>query len=327
MNDWIVFIKLNFALILMFFALLSVSIIFGVLLKKYPEKLGLSKPINKNLFWLTLIPMVIFVGMVIRDKVEGLTDPTHVDLHGNIVFVKGLIETIRERPEDGVAVSEFQSKLFMYNKATGKQITSSTALEALYVSDNKLLCAGAFGYPVVDLTTGEVLEIISEDQIKEKVAKYTPEKIFSLEPDAQEACFSIRTVLDKKLLYDPVQDVINPEDGRRLFTTETRPAPIQSEKLFQPQAVGVSPGGLMIAHSYEDLEKKSFFLSALNSKGEIIWSKRDAEISPELKGELFTNDAIKNNTVMDDQNLYFINKRHLVCLSLATGNLVWIISI
>ena len=91
--------------------------------------------------------------------------------------------------------------------------------------------------------------------------------------------------------------------------------------------MGVSPNGLIIAHSYDDLEKKSFLLSAISPEGKILWSKHDIEISPELENELFLEDEIQKGVVMDDQNLYFINKYHLACVSLTTGNLVWIISI
>lgn len=324
MNDWIVFLKLNFALAIIFAALVIVSISIVIVLKKYPEKIGLKNPINKNLYWFSLVPIAMFIAILIRDRTEGLTSPTHIDQHGNIIFVKGYIETIRERLEDEVSYSQFENKFFMYDKATGKQINIPSSLEALYLSDGKLLCSGPFGYPIIDLNDGRVQEIKSKEQITESIAKYSPDKIYSIEPDASGAYFSIRTVLDKVFLYDPIKDMINPEGGKRLFIMESTRIPIASESLFHAEAIGITPDGLTIVHSFDNLEMKTFFLSALNASGKILWSKRDEEISPKLQDEIFTDSEIKNNIVIDEKNLYFITKRFLVCLSSSTGNLEWI---
>lgn len=70
-----------------------------------------------------------------------------------------------------------------------------------------------------------------------------------------------------------------------------------------------------------------FMLHGFSSTGELLWTKRDTEISPSLKGELFSHNGQTATTSTDESNFYFANRYRVVCLSAATGETFWMVKI
>jgi hypothetical protein len=198
MNDSTFVLKL-YSVEIIFFLLMAVgSVAIGYGLKKYPEKVGLKKPVAKKYYLACLVPFIFYVIIFVLDRTEGLSFPTGIAIHQNVVLLHGTIETIRERQIDEVAYSEFKEKLFLYDAHTGNEIKNFPSVSPLYIRNDRMLGTGVFGYHVIELETGAVLEILSDEKIRERLTTKTQEKIFSLELNETEAYFNVRTVLDNK---------------------------------------------------------------------------------------------------------------------------------
>jgi hypothetical protein len=329
MNDFIFFLKTHVIEAIFCTVALVVSITLALLLKYKPEKLGvgLTKPVAKSNYLMSLLPLVVVGFMLFKNQTEGLSYPTGIDQHGNIIFVRGIVVFYRERPEDGIEIEEHKDLMLLLDKNTGKEVTRTSSISG-YINNSKLFIPAPLGYQILDLTTGQIVDVISEGQIKERIARFTSEELFSLELNANSTYFDVRTVLDKRFTYDPLLDTINVQEGYRLnFDGRVTARPYTGQtKLFQPEVIGEAANGYTFLLSYENLKRESFILSAVDQAGELKWSKRDAEISSRLDGDPFRASEFTNNTWVDGAYLYFINRTHLVCLNTNTGELVWIVS-
>lgn len=314
--------------IIFFGAAVAACLVLAHILKNTPEKIGLQKPVHKKYFLLCLLPLVPFVLIVVRGHVEGLSYPTGITIHDQVVILSGTIEIVRERPEDQVPFSEYHKKVYLYDGLTGKEIANFPEVTPQYARNGKLLAAGPMGYYIIELATGKVIEIISENKLRDQLQVVSKQKIFSLELDNAKACFMVRTVLDKRFTYDPITDKIDVGDAVAR-SSYTRPdVKLPAVNLFQPEVIAFSKNGeLLLVLSYEDLQKESFLISAVTDTGKLLWTIRDEDISSKLAGEAFAYSDFENNAVADGEHLYFVNAHHLVCLKLTTGQLMWIVSI
>jgi outer membrane protein assembly factor BamB len=328
MNDFVFFLKAN--VIDLIFATLAVggSITLALLIRHKPEKLGLTKPVKKSQYLMSLLPLLVVGFVLYNNKTEGLSYPTGVDQEGNIIFVRGTVVFYRERPEDGIEIEEHKDLILLLDKTTGQEVARFNSTSG-YVNNNRLFTPAPLGYQIIDLTQGKVVDVLTENQIEDRIARFSSEKLFSVEFSPGNTYFDVRTVLDKRFTYDPLLDTINVQEGHGLNFAgglTHRPYTGQS-KLFQPQVIGEATNGYTLLLSYDDLEKDSFILTAVNADGVIQWSKRDSEISSKLDGEPFYYSEYKNNTWVEGAYLYFINRTHLVCLNTNTGEQAWIVSI
>jgi hypothetical protein len=327
MNEIIFFLKANLLDVILSTVAVAASTILVWMIKHSPEKLGLKKPAEKRDYLISLFPLVV-VGLVFyMNKTEGLSYPTGVDHHGNVIFVRGIVVFYRERPEDGLEIEEHKDLMLLLDKITGKEITRLNSISG-YINNNKLFTPAPLGYQIIDLAKGEVVDLLTENQIKERISRFTPEKLYSAEFNQGSTYFDVRTVMDKRFTYDALLDTINVQQGHGLnFDGGLAHRPYTGQTtLFQPQVIGEAANGFTFLLSHDDLEKESFILSAVNASGELQWSKRDSEISSLLDGEPFYYADYKNNTWVDGPYLYFINRTHLVCLNTNTGELTWIVS-
>jgi outer membrane protein assembly factor BamB len=328
MNDFIFFLKANVIDLVFASIAVGVSITLALLIRHKPEKLGLTKPVKKSQYLMSLLPLVVVGFVFYNNKTEGLSYPTGVDQQGNIIFVRGIVVFYRERPEDGLEIEEQKDLLLLLDKTTGKEVTRLNSTSG-YINNNRLFTPAPLGYQILDLTEGKVVAVLTEGEIQDRIARFTSEKLYSLEFNPGNTYFDVRTVLDKRFTYDPLLDTINVQQGHGLnFSGGLSHRPYTGQtKLFQPEVIGEATNGYTFLLSYDDLEKDSFILTAVNTDGAIQWSKRDSEISSKLDGEPFYYSEYKNNTWVDGPYLYFINRTHLVCLQTNTGELSWIVSI
>lgn len=322
------FFNSNLAYIIIFIMCAGGSLLLIYLLRKHPTKYGLEKSL-KGFYWLPgLAPILLFVFFTIQSKVEDMSYATSLSVHQNTVIAHGLVETVRERPVDNVLESIYTNKTYFLNKETGAELFRLEGLEPLYAIGNKIMMRG-INYQAIDLNTGKVESVLSESQIKSN-AEEKGEKIFSMEFGYGDNAFAIRTVKDKKFYYDPIERKENPTESQSLFK-EGRASfssyEPKTENLFQPQLVGTTRSGIAIVLSYEDLNHDYFMLHGFSSAGDLLWTKRNYEISSELKGELFSYEDRTTTTAADEKNFYFANKYRIVCLSAETGKTIWVVEI
>ncbi len=314
---------------IIFFSIIAftASGLIAYMLKKNPQKAGLTHPVPGKYYLLCIVPFAVCAFIVLQNRVEGISYPTGIAVNGHVVLVTGTIETVREDQVTEVAYSQYKTKSFLYDASTGKAIKSFEQVTPLYIQRNKVLATGPFGYHVIELATGSETEVLSEGEIRERFARFTPDKIYSIELDKTGPFFNVRTVLDKNITYDPILDQVEVKEGVRLFLYPGARQAVSGTSLFKPEAIAKTSDGNTLAVSYDDLEKKSFLISLISPSGKILWTKRDSEISSKLEGAKFAYEELENNAVTDDANLYFINKYYLTCISLKDGSLRWIVSI
>jgi hypothetical protein len=331
MENLSVFVKVHLAEIIFSVAGVVGSIIVFYLLKKKPEVLGFKQKPAPVAYLLGLAPLILVVIGFFQGTASGLSYPTGIIIHRNTIVVEGIVRTTRQSTanEDIEEVEEF-SRTMLFDKTTGKEIASLSGFNPMYCAGSMMLVSANFGYNIVDLSTGKVVNIMSEDDIKTRAGALAGEKIYSIELKKGEAAFGVRTVKDKNFVYDPVlekdesSETYTPfPDGRsrnEVFKSKT-------VDLFLAEELGSTKNGTTLVLSYDDLEKKAFLISAISSEGKLLWTRRDVEISPKLEGQPFTIDASARNTILDEQNFYFVNNYYLVCVSLASGELKWIMPI
>jgi hypothetical protein len=330
MENFSLFVKVNLAEVIMAIVGLAGSIIILYLLKKNPKALGIKTKPAPKMYLLALVPLALLALIFFQDKNEGLSYPTGISIHQNTLVVDGVIETIRHNPtNDDITYVEKHSRTFLFDKTTGKEITNLSGFTPMYCAGTMMLGSANFGYHIVDLATGKVLNVMSEDDIKARAAALAGEKIYSIELRKGETSFTIRTLKDKNFIYDPIlEKTVSPETHTPFYTGYSNEK-FTSKKvdLFLAEELGKTKDGTTLVLSYDDLEKKSFLISAISPGSELVWTKRDSEISPKLQGEDFTIEATSRNVVMDAEYFYFVNNSHLVCASLANGELKWMIPI
>jgi hypothetical protein len=328
MENFSLFIKVYLAEIIMSVIAVAASIVILYLLKNKPEKLGFKEKPSAKMYLFALVPFVLVAWSFFQNTTSGLSYPTGVAIHLNTIVVDGIIETIRENTTNGDTYVETHSKTFLFDKTTGKEIANLSGFTPRYCAGTMMLGIANFGYNIVDLNTGKVLKVISDDDIKARAGDFAGEKIYSVELKKGETSFAIRSVKDKNFVYDPIlEKATSSETHTPFYSGEYRNEKFSSKKvdLFLAEELGKTKDGTTLVLSYDDLEKKAFLISAISPGGELLWTMRDYEISPELEGQLFTIEATEKNTVLDDQNFYFVNNAYLVCASLANGQLKWMI--
>lgn len=324
----IIFLKSNLAYLIIF-AICGAGSLFVInLIRKHPTKYGFEKSL-KSFYWLPgLAPLVLFIVLIITNKVEDISFANSLNVHQNTVVVHGVVETVRERPVDQVLESIYTNKTYFLNKETGTELFRLEGLEPLYAVGNKIMMRGV-NYQAIDLTTSDVEAVFTEGQIKSRAEEHG-EKIFSMEIDYGDNAFAMRTVKDKTFYYDPIERKENPtesqsllKEGRASFPSYTP----KNENLFQPELVGTTQAGIAIVLSYQDLNHDYFMLHGFNPDGDLLWTKRDSEISSLLKGELFSYEGKTTTTATDEKNFYFANKYRIVCISADTGKTSWVVKI
>jgi len=249
-------------------------------------------------------------------------------VHQNVVIVHGIVETVRERAVDGVTESIYNNKTYFLNKDTGEELFRLSDLTPLYAIGNKVMMGG-ITYQTIDLTTGKVVSALSENEIK-LMAEDEGEKIYAMTFENGYNAFAMRTAKDVSFYYDPIERKINPTESQSLKKEDRASFPSFTSKaknLFQPELVGKTKSEISVVLSYEDLNHEYFLLHGFSSTGEFLWTKRDTEISPSLKGELFSHDGQTSATSTDERNFYFVNKYRIVCLSATTGETIWMVEI
>ncbi|MFN5168756.1 MAG: hypothetical protein ACK5DD_03975 [Cyclobacteriaceae bacterium] len=325
MDQVIFFLKLH-AIDIIFFVLLGgASVVLAFILRKNPEKLGFPKPVKPYYYLLCGIPLIIFAALMYEQNGGGVTNVDSLDVVGNAVLVRGYDITYRERVPDGIEEEIRTDKLILFDRQTGTERVTFSSMTPLYIQGDRLLTSGALGYHVIDINTGKVLEIVSEAQLKEKLARVTPENIFELSITPGEPFFRVRTVMDKSFTYDLLADEVNASGGYVPFgqSDQAPNLPLPQTNLFQPVLLGAVAERLVVL-SYDDLERKHFILSALSPDGLIKWTKRDSEISGELAGEPFADNDKGILVRLSSDALYFSNGDYLGSVSLQDGRLVWL---
>lgn len=286
-----VFIKVHLAAIIMSAAAIIASVVVLYLLKSKPEKLGFKTKPSRKAYLLALAPLLLVAYVFFQAENESLTYPTGISLHQNTIIVDGVVETIRERSENGDTYVEEHSRTFLYDKNTGKEIASLQGFTPLFCKGNNLIGAGSMGYPIVDLSTGKVMKILNGENVTAGVDELTGEKT-----------------------------------PFRLDTSNEKFASSKIE-LYEGEILCKNKDGITLVVSYDDSQRHSFLISALSATGELLWTGRDRDISGKLDGEEFEIEGTYKNTMIDDKNFYFVTRNYLACASLADGKLKWIISI
>lgn len=307
-------------------AMIGFSLGWALLVRFKPKWLGFDGKANGKAYLVCLIPLAVAFFSTWQDSGTSLDYPEAFDLHDNVLFIKGIHEYQNEDPDTRTKTRVRRDVIIMIDKQ-GNELARFNAGSAK-VHNNKIFMDGLETYSMADLKTGEVLEVFSENDIKEQAAKFASEKIFTFEYTGG-ASFNIRTVRDNSFTYDALLNAINTNDGHILFERRDS-APITysgKTSLFQPQLMGAAKNGSIILLSYDDLEKNAFIISAVEPNGNIIWSKHDNEISPSLSRKKFSSQHCDANTIIDEQNIYFVNQRYLVCLSSSTGDLKWMVEL
>ncbi|HEY3404452.1 MAG TPA: hypothetical protein VGK59_13780 [Ohtaekwangia sp.] len=323
MNDPIFFLKLHIAEVVVFFLCLAGSIFIYFNIKKKPESWGIKRPLTFKSYAPVWFPLGVFlITVFFLNRSDGFSYATAIGVYNDAIILEGVTES--ETESNGITETTLSPQIILLSKRDGKEITQRN-VEPMFVSENKLFADGGAYFQIIDLNTGEVLELLSENDIKDQAAARTKEKIHKLTYSG--SGFTIQTVKDNHFKYNPINGkadidnvgASNPFTAIRLSDYES-----QQPDLFQPQVIAQANGGITLLLSYSDLEKDHFFIHAVDDKGKLLWSKRDSEISPDLKGENFTSSYLDNNTVTDNDNLYFINRSYVVCMALQSGGLQWI---
>ena len=317
MENLPLFVRANLADVIL--AVLSViaSIAIVYVIRKHPEKFGISKPLNWKSYLPAVLPVAVVIGVIIVDNNEGMSRATGLGVQNDVLLVRGIMTNYQEDPQTGVEKSFDVDKLFIYNKSNGEIVKRLSHFSAGYAVGDKML-GWQGSYHIIDLKTGEVEQVLSEDEVKEKAA--TTEKIYKVDYTLGDPAFSITAVKNKTYTYDPIANTINPKNTRDPFAgiqwaTNT---PLSKLDLFQPRIIGGNSSGLAVLLSYDDLEKNNFLITAVSSTGAKIWSKYDHQIADDLSNVSF------GQAIVDDNAIYFTaGNEYLVCLALSDGSLKW----
>lgn len=311
------------------FGLLAVAgtIVLAYLLVKNPERLGLPKPAPKISYLITLAPglFVLFFWYTHRDG-GGISFPTGLAVYENAVILKGQVETVRESTVDETRYSEFYNKGFIFDKETGKKI-AELPMFPLYARKGLLLAEDGLGYHSFDLKDGSLRNSYTESEIKGKVQTIANEKVYEMKIEENASAFNVRTVKDKQFTFDPLHNEVNVDDPTPFFRQQRASrSQYNSTKtdLFKPEIVATTKDGVTIVVSYEDLEQKAYSLTAISPDGNIVWTKRDGQISDKLAGHLFSHEYMELNAAVDESSLYFVNSAYLVCMDLKDGRTKWV---
>lgn len=288
-----------------------------------PESWGIPLPVNKLYYLLGLVPLAGFFIFLLFDRTEGMSYPTGVAIQSEVIIVKGLRENVRERTEDDVAISFFVPKLSLFNKQTGELIKNISGFTPLYLTGTRMIGYGDIGYEVIELTTGEIIEKLTEKDLKQRAAALGV-NVYSLEIKIGDNAFRLRSVKDDIYAFDPLENKVSATSSLYPFSTSNFSIPSNLENLFQAKVLQQLPNGTNVIVSYEDLNKDYFLLHGYKSSGEQLWTKKDFEISSKISGSEFVNDEAESNTAIDSESFYFATKNYLVCMDIQTGKTKWI---
>lgn len=325
MSDLIFFLKLHIAELVIFLLCLGGTILIYFNIRKKPESWGIKTPLTWRSYTPMVFPLIIFVvTLFFIHRGGGFSYPTGIAVHEDVVIIRGVSENETE-DSNGISETTYTSQLILLNKKDGSEIVQLN-VAPMYVQADKLFGDGGAFYQIIDLKTGKVLELLSTGDIESQVAVVSPEKVYAME--FKGIGFEVRTVKDKYFMYDPIRKNVTNEESVNPFIA-MRHQDFMSDKhnLFQPKIIAQTASGTTLLMSYSDLEKEHFFIHAIDGAGNMLWSKQDSEISPDLEGELFVSNELKENTVTDNNNLYFANRSYVVCMSLQNGALQWIAGI
>jgi uncharacterized integral membrane protein len=324
MKNLELFLKTYQAHLPLILLMLGLCLAWTLIVRFRPKWLGFEGKTAWQAYLINVLILLVLVYKIYQNTDTSIDYPRAFDMHGNWLFVQGINEYEFKDSDTQERTYVKNDITIMLNKQGTEVARFNGVLSKIY--NNKAFLNGLGTYSIVDLTTNEVLEVFTEHDIKDRAAKLTTEKIFSFEYSGSGAAFTVRTVRDNTFTYDALLNSKEAPDGYTLFTKPDKTPPMYPEKssLFQPQIIGETNKGSTILLSYDDLEKNSFLVSAVDPSGNIIWSKHDGEISPSLAGKNFYHPECKANTLIDDQNIYFITQHYVVCLSLETGSLMWL---
>jgi hypothetical protein len=318
-------ISSNISNIVMLLIALVISAVIAYLIRRAPEQWGMSRPLTFKSYIPALLPIAVFVVMVIKEKSDGISYPTGIGIYHDVVLVKGVSIIYQERADDGVEIPIETDKMILYNKKDGSILKQFTNFTMGYIRADKLL-GREMNYQVIDISSGEVQAVFTEDEIRDKATTAGNEKILQLDFRSGQPGFSVRTVKDHHYRYDPITNQIDPQDCVYPFTDNNRREAfsLADHDLFQPEVLGITGMGTTVVLSYDDLEKKNFMLHAFSKSGERLWSKYDYQISDQLRDVNFFSSRLQFNTAIDDNVLYFVTDSELIAISLDAGNLKWI---
>jgi hypothetical protein len=308
-------------IILIFFGL---CLVWTLIVRFRPKWLGFEGKAAWQAYLVNVLLILVLVWKTYQNTSTSIDYPWAFDMYGNHLFIHGINEYEYKDSDTG-------ERTYVKNRITimlDKQGTELTRFNGTLrkIHNDKAFLYGLGSYSIINFNTNEVLEVLDNDDIKDQASKLAPERIFAFEYSGTGASFNVRTVRDNNYVYDALLNSNDASDGYALFTREDRNPPTYKIKtsLFQPQIIGETNKGSAILLSYDDLEKNSFLVSAVDAGSNVIWSKHDSEISPGLAGQKFNHPECKANTLIDDQHVYFITQRYVVCLSLETGSLKWL---
>lgn len=318
------FTSLRFVLLLSAGGIASLILIY--LLRKDPAHWGLEKSLKK-FYWLPgFAPLVLVGAVLLQTEVEDMSFPTNLAVHQDVVVLHGQVETVRERVIDQVPESFFYPKTYFLDRHTGEELYRISAIEPYYATGGKLLCAVDAGYGIVDLKTGKIEKKFTEAQLRKRL-EALGQQVYALTIGAGSGAFTVRSVLDETLLYDPITNQVGTSESDILTTEGMASFPdykTTTPDIFQPKLVGQTMSGISIVLSYPDLNQEYFILHGFDAQGNKLWTKSAREIDEALDGEHFAYDYQTTTTATDADYFYFANKHRVVCLYVATGVTRWV---
>lgn len=327
MKNFELFLKTYQAHLPVILVMLGLCLAWTLTVRFRPKWLGFEGKAAWQAYLVNVIILVVLVYKIYQNTGTSMDYPRAFDMHGNWLFVQGINEYEFKD-------SDTQERTYVKNDITimlDKQGTEVGRFNGVLskIHNDKAFLDGTGTYSLIDLKANEVLEVFNEDDIKDRASKFTTEKIYSFEYSGSGASFTVRTVRDNTFTYDALLNTTETAEGYALFTKpdKTPSAYTVKSSLFHPQIIGETNQGATILLSYDDLEKNSFLVSAADRSGNILWSKHDGEISPSLAGKKFIHPECKANTLVDEQKIYFITQHYVVCLSLETGSLKWLLEL
>jgi hypothetical protein len=304
-------------------ACLIIGLVIVINIRRRPESWGIKLPVNKMHYLLGLMPLAGFLIFFLFDRTEGMSYPTGVAIQNEVIIVRGLRENVRERTEDDVAISFFVPKLSLFDKQTGELIKGISGFTPLYCTGNKMIGFSDMGYEIIELTTGKIVESLTETDLKQR-ATVLGVNVYSIEIKKGDNAFRLRSTKDDIFTFDPLENKLNAVNSFYPFAEKNFPVPSNIENLFQAELLEQIPNGTAVVLSYEDLNKNFFMLHGYDSSGKRLWSKKDFEISSEIAGAEFENDESESNTAKDSKSFYFATKNYLVCMDIQTGKTKWV---
>ena len=304
--------------------MLGLCLAWTLIVRFRPKWLGFEGKAAWQAYLVNVIFLLVLIYKIYQNTGTTLDYPRAFDMHANWLFVQGINEYEFKDSDTRERTYVKNDITIMLNKQGTELARFNGVLSEIH--NDKAFLDGLGTYSIIDLKTNEVLEVFNEDDIKDRASQFTTEKIYSFEYSGNGASFTVRTVRDNTFAYDALLNTTEASEGYTLFTKPDKNPSTYPVKcsLFQPQIIGETNQGSTILLSYDDLEKNSFLVSVADRSGNILWSKHDGEISPSLAGKKFNHPECKANTLVDDQNIYFITQHYVVCLSLETGNLMWL---